>query len=159
MKKPKKRSSNKAIPILVMLFIIFVVFYIGYEKNCNDDKLCFNKAASKCNKARVLIENNETTFLYTVKGSEGDRCVINVKIVDIKDSSPETDIFLGKDMDCKIPKEEITFDMISKTSENIEYCSGPLKETMYQVIIQKMYSTIAQNLGDIILEIRSEIMK
>ena len=57
-------------------------------------------------------------------------------------------------MECNVPFE-IT--EITNTNDIIDYCSGPLKESIYELIIKKMYGVIAQNLGSIISEVEQNI--
>ncbi len=157
MKKEKKRLSYTIFSLLIIIFITSILYYSSYEKDCGSDTLCFNQAALKCAKASITIPNNSTIFLYTIKGPEDSKCVVNVKVQDIINPTPETEIFIGKDMDCRIQKEIITENFVSDLPSFMQYCSGPLKETMYEVIIQKLYGTVAQNLGEIILEMRKVV--
>ncbi len=154
MKKQKKRLSYALTSILIIMILGVFLFYFSYEKDCGSNQVCFNEEAQKCSRAHVRITNNSTTFLYTIKGPEEKSCIINVKVENIVEPDDEAIKFIGKDMDCKIQKDQITTNIISDIPSLMQYCSGPLKETMYEVIIDKMYGTIAQNLGQIMLELR-----
>ena len=55
-------------------------------------------------------------------------------------------------MSCKIPKKELAATNFDNFDNLLSYCHGPLKEGLYEVIIQRMYSLVVSQLGDIVKE-------
>lgn len=151
----KKQSKIKEalIILFVMVALIASIILLTYERKCDYDQNCFNKAAEKCYKASFLKEEDSNILKYQIIGKEGDSCKIRVTITKVNPLADyETkQLFQGKHMECKIPKDT----PIAESKEIIEYCSGPLKEAIYELIIKKMYNYIAQNIGEIISSMES----
>ena len=142
----KKELLLRIIPIFIILLFVISIFYFSYEYDCEDNKACYDRHLETCKKTRLSIEDEGSNFLYQILGSEGNSCNVRVTLLDMP---PETTVdtaqlFEGKSMECQIPKGS-TFN-----TEILEYCSGPLKEAIYELTIQKMYNILAQSLGDII---------
>ena len=65
----------------------------------------------------------------------------------------------GKSMECFIPKSRL-FEVNFNEIENLlGYCSGPLKEGIYEIMIKKMYGVIISNLGDILGELQLSLIQ
>ena len=60
----------------------------------------------------------------------------------------------GKNMNCIIPRSRLQQQSFSEMDDLAEFCTGPLKEAMYEMIVQRMYSLVIANLGNISLEAR-----
>ena len=69
------------------------------------------------------------------------------------------DLFEGKSMECKIPIDKIKEIHINKMENVINYCTGPLKESIYELIIKKLYGLVVQNIGEILKEVDKELFK
>ena len=150
MKKKKKTIKKREGIILSFIVIttIMSILILNYEKDCGFDQSCINDAAQKCTKATVLRVEDANILRYQVLGRSGEDCRIKVTIEDVSPlASFETrHLFEGKSMTCDIPKNV----QIAESKEIIAYCSGPLKESIYELIIKKMYNYVALNLGEII---------
>jgi hypothetical protein len=102
-----------------------------------------------CKKTKLTVLDGGSTFTYQIKGSEGNKCEVEVTLLEMP---PETEeevkqLFNGKSMTCKLGKGS------SFTTEIISDCTGPLKESIYELTIKKMYNILAQSLSDIIAEL------
>tara|TARA_Y100000310_G_scaffold343359_1_gene450599 strand:+ start:7949 stop:8464 length:516 start_codon:yes stop_codon:yes gene_type:complete len=144
-------------PVLIIILVIFVIFFVSYETNCGDDQECFMNAAESCKMARVDVDKENNIFSYRITGSNGDSCLVEVTVIQTKSDPREEGLFLGKSMLCNIPKEDLGQYLVSEIPNLIDYCSGELKEAMYEFIIDKMYGVIAQNLGEIISDIKDNV--
>ena len=145
-----KKKYSKLIPLFFIILFILIVLFLAYEKDCAYDKTCFDEAFKSCNKATYMSEEEGSLFRYTIKGSKGNDCEVEVEVLEVsREADPETkELFPGKSMVCFIPEnQEFTVDTLT-------LCTGPLKEAMYELIIQKMYSILAQNLGDLIYQMQ-----
>ena len=127
---------------------------MNYEKDCQEDMDCFNKAMELCIPANVISEEEGSIFEYKIKGKEESSCLTTITINQVNSASGQEviDLFEGKSMSCLIPRETT----IGETNDVLDYCSGPLKESMYELIIQKMYTIVIQNLGETISELSKE---
>tara|TARA_Y100000310_G_scaffold345483_1_gene465510 strand:+ start:862 stop:1305 length:444 start_codon:yes stop_codon:yes gene_type:complete len=145
----KKRYSN-FIPLIFIILFVFVVLYISYEKDCAYDQSCFDLAFESCDRATYFSDEGGSLFQYTIKGSARSGCEVEVSVIQVSQEADQDtkDLFPGKSMTCYIPEnQEFTVDTLT-------LCTGPLKEAMYELIIQKMYSILAQNLGDLIYQLQ-----
>jgi len=65
--------------------------------------------------------------------------------------------FEGKSMKCLVPTNEISEKSINEMENTLSYCTGPLKEAIYEVIIKRMYSYFVKNI-DVFVEKLNETM-
>ena len=145
----KKRYSN-FIPLIFIILFTFLVIYLDYEKSCEYDKSCFDVAFESCDKATHFSEEGGILFQYTIQGNKGTNCEVEVSILQVSQEADQDtkNLFPGRSMICYIPENQ------DFTVDTLTLCTGPLKEAMYELIIQKMYSILAQNLGDLIYQLQ-----
>jgi|TARA_Y100000034_G_scaffold93389_1_gene113008 hypothetical protein len=148
MKKNKKWTIT-FIPIILIILFSLSIFYYSYEQDCKDDISCYNNNLITCKKAKLTITEEGSTYIYQITGESKNKCDVKVTLLSMSEETNEEvkNLFEGKHMDCKIEKES-TFN-----TEILPYCTGPLKESIYELTIQKMYNILAQSLGDIIATI------
>lgn len=148
------RKEDSIFFIIVFLFLVSII-YFNYERNCRTDTACFDEAAQKCSRAKYQTEEDNNVLEYKILGKEASNCKVQVTIVQVDPEASYDTIsrFQGKSMTCLLP--EVT--SASQSKDIINYCSGPLKEAMYELIIQKLYSYVAQNIGDIISQLKETI--
>ena len=60
-------------------------------------------------------------------------------------------------MVCKFDVGQLREEDVTEIKDILGYCSGPLKESMYEIMIQKLYNVVAQNMGGIISEIQGSL--
>lgn len=159
----RKKIISKEIKVWQGLFVIFIlgmlifIFFINIDRNCKNDQTCFLEATKRCRAATVEVEENGNIFTYSIIGKGKDSCIISVDATDINGNFNTVELFSGKQMICDVPKTVLQESLIGDVPGLIDYCNGELKEAMYELIISKIYGSIAQNLGEIILEIKKEI--
>lgn len=167
MKYAKKRLKTISIGnylfiILIIAAIAWLIFFSGLiTKNCKQDKSCFEKYALKCKKVKLLTVNDNNIYIYKIKGDKKDLCIVNIELKKMAIGTPINLVnkFEGKSMQCNIPKEIFQKNPLDKTENIAQYCSGPLKEAMYELIIEKMYGLIIKNFGDIVDDVKKDLYK
>ncbi|MEM4245558.1 MAG: hypothetical protein QXR60_05145 [Candidatus Nanoarchaeia archaeon] len=162
MKFAKERLTRPFI-IKTIIFAILVAILIGgayyygyFKKNCQQNKACFDEAFKSCTPAKLVSVIDNNYYYYAIDGSRGDKCKVRVKLtkMGIGTSQELIQALEGKEMTCYIPLtrvRELSFDTMPDV---LGYCSGPLKEAIYEQIIQKMYALIIKNLGPIVSEVK-----
>ena len=147
------------ITITILVIITFFAYYFGFLKKTCATPECFEESLQKCTPTKYLKLQNLNYYKYSIMGWRGDSCKIDVQLMKMAEGTAfdKKALFEGKAMTCRIPMDNL--EMVK--SDNIEgilnYCTGPLKEAMYELIIQKLYTIVIANLGDVIGEIQSTI--
>lgn len=148
--------------VLVICLLVLSLFYTGViKKKCGRDKDCFNKALKSCSAATYLSIRNNNAYIHSIKGKSGDKCILVIKM---EHMAAGTDLELielleGKSMVCRIPKDTLDVEDLEDIEDLVHYCTGPLKEGMYELIIEKLYGLIIQNMGDVINEMKDTLLK
>ncbi len=150
----KKRIIVLAIASL-LIFSFAYYFFIG--KTC-DDESCFDLAARQCRPATFLKTNNGNVFKYEIIYSIGENCKMDISVIDIGSNTPRdlARLFEDKSMTCSIPKAAFTSEFL-KLNSALDYCHGPLKEAMYELMIQRLYDLAAKQMGDVVFEIENTL--
>jgi len=137
----------------VVLVLLFLIGYYGgiFRYDCGQDKQCFDEKMRKCSPAEVLSVRNNNVYSYEIGKSLWGECQMKIKMERAEPgASPEIRRLLeGREMDCRIPKETIAGMGVDDFEDVIEYCHGPLKEGLYELIIQRMYALVVSQLSDI----------
>lgn len=148
--------------IIVTIFLVgalFAAYELGaFKKTCTDDA-CFKAALDKCDYAKFLTTKNYNYYLYTIQGTSNGDCRVDVSLEKMAVGTPPEKIaqFEGKSMKCYLPKSEIAKMEAFQFENMLNYCTGPLKEEMYQLIIEKLYTIVIQNMGDIVGAVESTL--
>lgn len=161
----KKRTlvtvRNVLLILVIVFFIVFLIFFSGIvKKDCKDDLNCFNSKAYACKAAKVQTHINNNVYEFNIYGPSSNTCVIRATLVQMAQSVPleNREKLEGKEMTCRIPRSILKEQSIVEIKNIIDYCSGPLKEGLYEVLIDKMYSLIIQNLDAITKDVRKELI-
>lgn len=160
MKEDDKRNLYRYLAVFFgFVLIALILLYIYLPKNCEYDKKCLNQAFANCERAKAFEVINSNTYLYEIKGSYKDYCRLNVKVMEI--SSYQQDIktaLENKGMLCRIPKSNTNVS-IENVNNLLDYCTGPLKESMLELMIKRLYEVIISNIGQISLDMQNSITK
>ncbi|HII15639.1 MAG TPA: hypothetical protein HA362_04975 [Nanoarchaeota archaeon] len=147
--------------VTVILLTVFVAYYFGFvKKSCQDDA-CFDSALQKCSMAVYPKVQNYNYYVYSIDGKSKGMCKIKIQLAKMAAGSPPDKIalFEGKGMDCMVPMEEISSVKSDKVESMLQYCTGPLKEAMYEQIIEKLYTIVVSNMGEILGDIGDTLRK
>lgn len=147
-----KRGAREAVnPILdkrvIIVFLIAIalilsVYFTFFSVGSCDTVQCFNKALAKCSRVKFANIQEEATWLYAIKGSKGDKCVVDVKTTNLR--LEEAKKIENKDMLCYLPRG-----MVIPPESELDNCHGLLKEGLQDIIIEKLHVYIVQNIGKI----------
>ena len=151
----KNKTLKYSLLAIIGILIIFLVsYYAGvFKENCKNDIHCFDSLASICKPAKVDVIKNNNLYEYFVVGPRTDGCKIKISLPRM---AVGTDVFLrskfeGKSMDCIIPLHVLSQKSINEMTDILNYCNGPLKTAMLELIVERMYSYIVKNLDSIVL--------
>ena len=89
----------------------------------------------------------------------GKRCNLNIRFVEAAPGSDKDirELLEGKDMDCKIHKSRMVNIDIENTDDLLKNCKGDLKEGIYELIINKMYSLVLSNFNQVLGQVKNLI--
>jgi hypothetical protein len=139
----KRRLLISAL-ILVLALIIFTGYFLIFQtRTCESDK-CFDQALAKCKKYSLIREDAQAAWLYKVLGKEGDNCKMEVTLLHVKSGQIESEELEGKSMVCTVPRGSK-----DNPEEDISRCTGPLKEGIQEIIIQRMHNYLLENIQEI----------
>jgi hypothetical protein len=135
----KKRTFYLSIlGTLVIFGGLIYYFFFNYE-TCLDEQ-CFRRNLGLCSKATYITEG-EFTFQYRIIGERNGECIVDVRLL-LAGLERKFDSMVGKSMQCSLPLRKL-----DPPEEDMEYCSGPLKEEIQYIAIKDMYRFISQNVG------------
>ena len=142
--------------IVIVVLILISGFLMLYKKDCKT-KECFDNTILKCQRSEFTSSKNNNIYTYKIDWSFGKECLLNIKLLKLAEGVDIETIKLleGKEMSCKIPKNEIN--TIDKIPNLLDYCTGPLKEATYSLIIKRMYSLVLKQLTPIKEELERTI--
>ncbi|MDD5254287.1 MAG: hypothetical protein PHG05_04300 [Candidatus Nanoarchaeia archaeon] len=160
--KTKKRIeisfSHLVFGLLIIIFLVWLIFFSGFfKKDCKQSEDCFNERLMECQGTKYTAIKNGNIYNYVIEGRKKDSCVLTIELTRM---AVGTDLRLrgkleGKDMKCYVPKDKLN--EIKEVEGMINYCSGTLKEGIYEVMIEKLYGLLIQNLGDIVGEVKKQL--
>jgi len=152
----RKLELIEKIGVLGGIFlIVFVIgYYTGYFRNdCGQDKACFNERFAKCRAAEYISAKQNNVYSYNSYPGVGGDCNLKVTLKRVVVGAPvEFKDLEGRSMLCKIPKSELSSVDLDKMTDLIKLCSGELKEGLYEIIIQRMYSLMISQMDDVVKE-------
>mgnify|MGYP001582365836 CR=1 FL=1 len=154
--KGVKIKSNTISTFLIIFIIIaaFLSFYVlSYKtQDCQRDESCFRQNELQCKRSKVEVIKEGNLFLYQIEKKRQNNCYIKVSVLEVNPESSQElkKAFESKSMTCTIPLDQIKKTSTISNNDVFDLCTGPLKEATYELIIKKLYSVIAQNLGPIL---------
>ncbi|MDP1729375.1 MAG: hypothetical protein Q8L27_04185 [archaeon] len=142
---PKKKLISLAITLGVLFILVLASVYVLYMnlRTCTNEE-CFNSALIKCSKAYYQKDSVNTIMEYRINGRIGNSCVVNVKLLQVREGSVELTALQEQEMVCSLP-----LNVVSIPEGNLEQCHGLLKEEIQNLVIKRMHAQIIENLGKI----------
>lgn len=164
MKLSKKRLElieKIAIAGGIFLALFVIGYYTGIIKSdCGTDKSCFDNALMKCRSSQVVIIRDNNVYLYEAWPGVGQGCYVKITLKRIEaGASEEFKDLEGKSMRCKLSKEQVESTNLDQFDNLIKYCHGELKEGVYEIIINRMYTNLISNLGDVVNKAQEVLVK
>ena len=161
-KKPVKANAKSIfawqkilITVTIVTILVIEAFLLGVvKKNCDTEE-CFTNALQRCGTAKYLKLENYNYYRWVIDGKDDGKCDVNVQLIKMASGTPVDKVLLfeGKEMSCKIPLDILENTENVKVENILNYCTGPLKEAIYQSIIERLYTVIVYNLGSAIKEL------
>jgi hypothetical protein len=141
----KKKVSWKFWVFLMIVLVLIGAIYFTFFFTYSCDKYeCLVKNLEECKRAKLLYENQDTTWFYQIKGKQGSRCEVDVTLLQIKRGKLEIEKLQGDSMTCLMP-----LGVTQSPEKDISLCTGKLKEGLQELIIQRLHNYILANLGQI----------
>ncbi len=152
----KRRMYVFIILAIILLLVIAAAFYfLFYTRTC-ENEYCFLNSLKNCEKTKYTVNKEGNIWEYKILNSfsfSRNVCNVNVKNIQIASEDVVVKRLEGKEMICKIPKDYAG--SYIGVHQKLEFCSGELKEDLQDIIINKMYKNIIQNIGEISQEVQS----
>jgi len=148
----KKEGTKKVLIVFIIFFIILAFFYYSglFRKTCSTED-CFDDALKKCQPIDYIRNTNNNIYLYTIYRSTSDKCIFQVSLKSVAPGSDRDikDLLEGKSMKCNVPKSILETTKIDEINNLLNYCHGGLKESIYELIIKKLYGLVIGNINEI----------
>ncbi len=152
MKRKKKFIFLYFAVLLFILLVIFSYFLLTYPKACNYDEKCFQENFVNCKRARVYKFSDGNLYEFIIVGKRQGKCGVVVKAIDIP--NPELKEKLeNKKMTCLLD----TSYTINEIPEMLDYCTGPLKEALLEIMLKRFYEIFISNLQNITQELEKAV--
>lgn len=140
---------RKWIIILIILVIVtWAIWKIFFSYASCEDWTCFNSYLEDCNRAKFVGESNGLVFEYIIQGSSKNICKVNVELLQGELNNQDSIKLERQKMVCNL-----ALGTIITPESDIGNCHGLLKEGLQDLIIEKLYTYLVQNLGRINLEV------
>ena len=156
-------SAQKIFALALVISLLAYAIFFGniLKRECGNDVNCFDELAKKCTGARLEALKDANIYEYTIKGQMGNDCGVNIKLKSMALGTPVDIVnkLEGKDAECKVPLALLKENRINEIENLLSYCSGTLKESVYEVIMDDMYELIIKNMGNITKIVEKDISK
>ena len=145
---------NDYLMILGLLIVAGLVIYTSgvLKKDCERDKLCFQSYFQECKTAKLITIKNDNVYSYSVESSFSNSCNLRVRMERIAlGADPHFERLLeDKEMYCNIPRDTLAEVDPDNFNTFLDYCSGELKEGLYELVIERMYTLVVKELHGIL---------
>lgn len=131
-----------AIAVFVGLFAIALHYSVGATRCSGYD--CFQTHMASCEMATYINEDPEASWQYRVIGKSADGCDIEVTLLQAKEGELNLRDLEKESMICTYP-----LGVTGYPDKDMSLCSGKLKESLQNIIIEKLHKYIINNLGDL----------
>jgi hypothetical protein len=140
----KKKVIFSLVVLIITIFLTIFLITLFYPKSC-EDRECFSDSLNDCDRVSLVREDSSASWYYEILGNNDENsCKVSVKLLKLKQGKIDIEDLEGEEMTCIVSKGETLM-----PEENIESCTGILKEELQGIIIEKMHSYILKNIGDI----------
>ena len=141
-----KRGSLLKLSVFLIVLIILgtATYFTFFFKYKCEDSACFVAHQETCSKTKFVNDLTDTRWEYIIEGKENGKCDIRIKVLEIKQGDLDRRKLEGKAMICSL-----SIGSKVDPQSDISKCTGPLKEEMQNMIIQKLHKYILDNVGEI----------
>ena len=149
MKKREKKKGVSRWKILllgILVIALVILIFSTYTKDCGEDKACFDDTFSRCVNSQYTHYEDGNRYLYEIKGSKIDYCIMTVYMdemgMDVDDNVKNR--LEGKGMVCEVDESTDIYN----TKELSVSCTGPLKEALLQMTVERLYGFVVKTFGE-----------
>ena len=145
MTKSKHFDKRKIAFLVIVILIVatLAAYFLSLKKPvvCSD-LACFKEKLISCDKAEYISDVDEATWAYAITKKTSNECIVDQKLLQVKKGELSISKLEGLSMTCSTPLGTSIL-----PGENLNDCSGVLKEEMQEVIIENLHKHIIENLG------------
>ena len=143
--KHKKKDKWKAFVAIGVIVIAIVAIYFSFYYYPKCDNLgCFQSYQQKCSKVVFVNNADDTIWEYKVEGRNNGQCIVDVKVLALKEGSKDKEALQGLSMSCELP-----YGSKVAPESDIGRCHGRLKEELQSLIIKQLHEYIVDNVQEI----------
>ena len=140
-----QKKVGLALVILFVALIIFSVYFLFYYAKPCKDSYCFVDSMVNCKRVSWIREDSQASWVYTIKGkADENSCKVDILLLKLKEGILENEVLEGKKMTCIVEKGSTQL-----PEKDISKCTGPLKEELQNLIIERMHNYLLENFGEI----------
>jgi len=132
------------IGVVLLIIAVVIVWFFFYRTIKCDTNSCFQDKMKTCSRATYVNEDDEASWLYSVRGEVNRECKIEVRLLQVKEGKLEMTELEGETMDCFY-----TTGLSVNPESDLSKCHGRLKEDLQEKIIEKLHKYILENLEEI----------
>lgn len=132
---------------IIFIFVMVALYYTFSPVKCSDFA-CFQAHEMKCKPASYINDQVEASWDYKITGKSEGKCNVEVELLIAKESNIDMRKYEGVKMVCAYNPGSLGY-----PEENLDSCTGKLKEGLQSIVIDRLYRYIVANIG----EIRQEI--
>ncbi len=138
----KEKAVVLAVFVFVVLFAIAMYFSLspiqcaGYE--------CFQQHMTECSRATYVNEDPEASWLYEIKEKNKEGCAIEVTLLQAKEGELGLRNLEQQSMVCTYPLGAVAY-----PNRDMSVCTGKLKESLQNIIIEKLHKYVINNIEDL----------
>ncbi|MFA5019813.1 MAG: hypothetical protein WC533_01800 [Candidatus Pacearchaeota archaeon] len=143
---------KKGVKIILIVLIIFIAISVYltfiYKFRC-DNIVCWEQKFERCSRASFVNDAGEVVWKYTILGKNRDgKCEVEVTAIRLKSGLKKSIEMEGQSMVCLTD-----LGTINNPETTPANCHGRLKETLQELMIEKLYQYILDNVGKVSQEI------
>ena len=139
-----KKKWKILLVILTLLVLIVAVYFTFFFNYTCKDLSCYYSHQIKCVETKFTKSELTADWNYQILGKKEANCEIKITLTKVKLGDVENLKLEKKSMICSIPKGSQ-----NQPDSDLSKCTGPLKEELQSLIIEKLHSYILSNLGEI----------
>jgi hypothetical protein len=134
-----------ALILLILILLFFAIYVIFFVPSACDSFECYETALSQCEKVWTLKENEDYIWRYEIINTAHENaCNVNVRLLKIKKGETTIQDLQNKEMVCVVKKRGDVF-----PEEEMARCSGPLREELQEIIIDRLHNYLLDSIGEI----------
>ena len=135
-----KRGILSIAIVIVLIIALYITFSpddcFGYE--------CFQEKMISCKPATYVNEEPEASWGYEILSKKNNLCEVEVTLLNAKEGDLDLRQYEGNSMTCSY-----NLGISAYPEKDLSVCHGLLKENLQNVIIDKLYRYVIDNIGEI----------